>query len=108
MRNTLYSLIASAALFAGCTYSEDSSVRINPGEPTVEDSLECHVEGHNVPYNYSWYVDGQLYKTDLDVATSKVSKLETEIGEEWLCEAHVPQVMMSGPFYLGNASVYIE
>jgi len=106
MKKAIYTL-ASAALF-GCSSYEDP-VRINPEEPTVVDSLECYVQDSDVPYDFLWYKNGDLFQENPKSNVSRISDLELFVGDEWNCKVYIPDSvpMVSSSIYVGSDSVEV-
>ena len=82
-------------------------VEIQPVAPSTDDDLVCVASdavdpnGDTVTYSYSWLHDG----APTNNTTDTVAAADTELGDEWTCQAVASDGELEGP--LGEASVLV-
>ncbi len=82
-------------------------VEILPAAPSTDDDLLCVAgdavdpNGDTVTYTYSWLHDG----APTGNTTDTVAAADTELGDEWTCQAVASDGELEGP--LGEASVFV-
>ncbi|MFT4308026.1 MAG: PKD domain-containing protein, partial [Candidatus Woesearchaeota archaeon] len=71
----------------------DSAVSITPQGPTSDDDLSCQVDAYpHGSFDFNWYRNGELVRSDSGVSSSVVKSDETAPGDVYTCVAKMPIV----------------